>query len=81
MIEIPEGARFFARGNDRVDVYSGVGLFSDGFVVGSDEVRGWVTFQHMGLYWVLAYSGGEGTWEYVRLAEDEVPESVIEVLG
>lgn len=80
MIEIPEGARFFRKGSDRVDVFSG-GVLSDGFTVGEDEVRGWVTFRRYETGWVLAYAVGDGAWSYERLRDDEVPESVIEVLG
>lgn len=78
-ILIPDDALMYRQGSDRVDVYSD-SVWSDGFTVGADEVRGWMTFRRYETGWVLAYAGGNGAWVYERLGADEVPVEVRSML-
>lgn len=77
MIELPEGAQYAPQGRCRVDV-----RLLPGQVVEFSglDVTGTMVFQKLDRWWSVFVVGGSDAWESFMVGEQDVPDSVKDLL-
>lgn len=77
MIEIPEGAQYVVQGKSRVDV-----RLLPGQVVEFSglEVTGTMVFRKVDRWWAVFVVGDSDAWESFMVGEQDVPDSVKDML-